>query len=324
MTLSIVIPVYNVASYLARCLDSVLVGNAFTGEVICVNDGSTDSSLDVLREYAQHYSNIRIINQPNAGLSAARNVGLDAASGDYIFFLDSDDFIFDGKLDEVLVKIDGEDVVYFNATRYFDASNTFEKVVALAEYRCLSGAAYFEAAERQKRNLPLVCVWGGLYKRTFLLQNHLYNETGIFHEDSYFTPQVLLRATSVSSVDVCLYAYRIRQGGITQSVSQKYIVDMLFICRNLYKLFRRECVQSAVFYNFVADYYHVTILEAYNNGLSMWRLWRLSDSVCMNRLANTDRLRKIARLSFVSPRLAYRYSVGKINSVVRRLVNRFL
>ncbi len=324
MTLSIVIPIYNVAPYLAQCLDSVLVGNGFTGEVICVNDGSTDSSPDILKEYAQRYANIRIINQSNAGLSAARNAGLDAASGDYIFFLDSDDFIFDGKLTEVLAKIDGEDVVYFNATRYFDASNTFEKVVALSEHYCLSGIAYFEAVESQKRNLPFVCVCGGLYKRTFLLQNNLYNEPGIFHEDSYFTPQVLLRATSVSSVDVCLYAYRIRQGSITQSVSVKYIVDMLFICRNLYKLFKRERVQSAVFYNFVADYYHVTLLEAYGNGVSMWRLWRMSDAIYMIRLAHTDRLRKIARLSLVSPRLSYRYSVGKINSVVRRFVNRFL
>ncbi len=324
MTLSVVIPVYNVAPYLAQCLDSVLVGNGFTGEVVCVNDGSTDSSPDILKEYAQRYANIRVINQPNAGLSAARNTGLDAASGDYLFFLDSDDFIFDGKLAEVLAQIAGEDVLYFNATRYFDATKTFDVVSAIEEHRCLSGTAYFETIEGQKRKLPFVCVWGGVYKRTFLLQNKLYNESGIFHEDSYFTPQVLLRATSVSSIDVCLYAYRIRQGSITQSVAVKYIVDMLFICRNLYKLFKRECVQNAVFYNFVADYYHVTILEAYDNGLSLWRWWRVSDAICMIRLAYNDRLRKIARLSLVSPYLSYRYSVGKINSVVRRFVNRFL
>ena len=91
MTLSIIIPVYNVESYLAQCLDSVLVDNNFTGQVICVNDGSTDGSLAILEQYAAKHDNIEIITQANAGLSAARNTGLNAANGDYVFFMDSDD-----------------------------------------------------------------------------------------------------------------------------------------------------------------------------------------------------------------------------------------
>ena len=90
--LSIIIPVYNVEKYLSKCLDSILVGNQFTGQVICVNDGSTDNSLNILEQYAKKYPNVEIITQPNAGLSAARNAGIKAAKGEYICFLDSDDY----------------------------------------------------------------------------------------------------------------------------------------------------------------------------------------------------------------------------------------
>jgi glycosyltransferase involved in cell wall biosynthesis len=92
MKLSIIIPVYNVEKYLSKCLDSVLVDNAFTGQVICVNDGSTDNSLTILEQYAKKYSNIEIITQSNAGLSATRNAGIKAAKGEYVCFLDSDDY----------------------------------------------------------------------------------------------------------------------------------------------------------------------------------------------------------------------------------------
>ena len=89
LRISIIIPVYNVEKYLAKCLDSILVGNAFTGQVICVNDGSIDGSAAILEEYAQKYPNIEIITQLNVGLSAARNAGIKAAKGEYICFFRS-------------------------------------------------------------------------------------------------------------------------------------------------------------------------------------------------------------------------------------------
>ena len=122
-SLSIVIPVYNVEQYLPKCLDSVLVDNQFTGQVICVNDGSTDGSLAILEEYVARYSNMEIISQSNAGLSAARNVGLQAASGDYVMFLDSDDWLKPNALFKLSELIHGEDVIYFNGLKYYEATN---------------------------------------------------------------------------------------------------------------------------------------------------------------------------------------------------------
>lgn len=103
MFLSIIIPVYNAENYLAQCLDSCLSQDISRGEyeVICVNDGSSDGSGKVLEEYAKTYSNVHVINQQNAGVSAARNTGLDAAPGDYIWFVDSDDLILPNCLGEL-------------------------------------------------------------------------------------------------------------------------------------------------------------------------------------------------------------------------------
>lgn len=103
MFLSMIIPVYNTEKYLAECLDSCLAQDFPYDdyEIICVNDGSKDGSLDILRSYEARYPNIIVIDQPNGGVSAARNAGLDAARGDYIWFIDADDFIQESVLAEI-------------------------------------------------------------------------------------------------------------------------------------------------------------------------------------------------------------------------------
>ena len=91
--ISVVVPVYNVEAYLERCLDSLINQTLSDIEIICVNDGSTDSSPEKLEEFAKKDSRIKIINQENGGLSAARNTGIEAATGEYIGFVDSDDYV---------------------------------------------------------------------------------------------------------------------------------------------------------------------------------------------------------------------------------------
>ena len=93
INVSIVIPVYNVEKYLKQCLESVVNQTLDKIEVICINDGSTDNSLNILKEYEKKYNNIIIIDQENKGPGFARNIGMKRASGKYIYFLDSDDYI---------------------------------------------------------------------------------------------------------------------------------------------------------------------------------------------------------------------------------------
>lgn len=323
-SLSIIIPVYNVEQYLAKCLDSVLVDNQFTGQVICVNDGSTDGSLTILEQYAAKYLNIEIISQPNAGLSAARNAGLDKATGDYVFFLDSDDWVLAGSIENVLDAIAGEEIIYFNAKLYYEEKQAFVKDYAIQERKHMDGSSYFAAIYNEPHNMSILCVCGGFYKRDFLRNNNLRNEPGIYHEDNYFTPQALLVAKNVSCVNVYLYSYRIRHGSITTNVTAKHVQDELFIARNLYKIYKRHGNVADVFFGDVCNLYITLIGEGYWNSIPVHKQWRLKDSMIMKRCAKDERSRRITRLTYLSPRIAYRYMIDKIPSYARRFINRFV
>ena len=323
-TLSIIIPVYNVEQYLPKCLDSILVDNQFTGQVVCVNDGSTDGSLAILEQYKSKYSNVEIISQTNAGLSAARNIGLNHATGDYVFFPDSDDWIFPNVLDKIMSIVDSEDILYFNAKVFYEEKQCFGSEIDIPNIKNMDGQAYFAAIYGKPRNMPCVCVCGGVYLRSFLVDNHLYNEPGIYHEDNYFTPQVLLAAKKVSSINEYVYAYRIREGSITTHVTEKHINDLLFIARNLYAKYKRNGNVADVFYADVCDIYTNLILSAVINNITLNGIWKLLDSRVMLRCAQDTRHRKIAKLTYLSPNIAYQYMADKLPDLGRRIVNRFL
>lgn len=323
-TLSIVIPIYNVEKYLAKCLDSVLVDNAFTGQVVCVNDGSTDGSLSILERYAANYPNIEIISQTNAGLSEARNTGLRAAKGDYVMFIDSDDWLFPNTLEKILDRIKGEDVLDFNGKKFFEDKQEYQDKHPFVELTHLNGQQYFIKVLHTNRNIPWVCVIGSIYKRSFLMDNNLWNEPGILHEDSYFTPQVLLCAKDVSCVDIDVYVYRIRQGSITDVITLKHIEDALWINRSLYEIFRKRGGVDEVCYTYLTNMYITVILEAYTNHINLCKLWSSEDKKIMGKGVFDDRSRKITKLACVSPRLAYLYGENKLPSAVRRAINRLL
>lgn len=325
MTISIVIPVFNVEEYLPKCLDSILIDNNFDGEVICVNDGSTDNSLSILRDYANKFGNIKIINQDNKGLSEARNSGLRVATGDYILFVDSDDWLFPDSLQQIIAKLDGEEILYFNSKKVYEETGEVDGNIAIPERRHISGQAYFAAIQEEPRNVPSGCVCSGIYKRSFLTDNNLWNEPGIYHEDSYFTPQALLKAQDVSCVNDYVYAYRIRtKGSITASTKPKHIKDSLFICRNLYRIINGYDKLPDAFYSYIADFYIDLICRAYDHNLLLSQWWRTKDSVYFIHCNRNIRQRKVAKLSLISPKLSYAYLTDKLPGIFRRGINRFL
>lgn len=323
-SLSIIIPVYNVEAYLSKCLDSILVDSAFTGQVICVNDGSTDGSLEILNQYAEKYSNIEIISQQNAGLSVARNVGFYRATGDYVFFVDSDDWIVSDSIDRIMKQVNKEDVLYFNAKIFLQDKHCYQDNKDIPELSNLNGQSYLAAIYDKPRNMPYVCVWGGIYRRLFLIENKLYNEPNLYHEDNYFTPQVLLKAKRVSSINEYVYVYRIHDGSITSRVTEKHIQDILYILRGLYNIYETKGDVVDVFYKDIFNIYVDLIERVYTNELSLSRYWSKADGRAMLRGAYSPYNQKIAKLTYVSPRLAYLYMTNTLPLIVRKLVNRIL
>ena len=256
MQFSLIIPVYNVEQYLKACLNTVVTQSYSDFEVICINYGSTDGSGLVLDEYAAKYSNISIINQVNKGLSATRNAGIRAAKGDYIFFLDSDDWIEPDTLKILAEKQNGEDLLCFNGRRYFEDGRTETPDTGIVEDR-LTGWEYYNKYALVSRKFHFVCTVLRLYRREYLLKNNLFFEEGIYHEDNLFTPLACYYAKSVKVIPDILYVYRIREGSITQTANVQRLFDMIAIANNLSDFFIpiRDIDKSQLYREIAGEYF---------------------------------------------------------------------
>ena len=253
---SIIVPVFNVEKYLRQCLDSVIQQSFQNFEVICVNDGSTDRSLSILQEYLQKDTRIKLIDQANSGLSAARNAGIDAAKGEYVFFLDSDDWIEPDTLKILSEKQNGEDLVCFNGRRYFEDGTT-EKPDSGIEETQLTGWEYYNKYALASRKFHFVCTVLRIYKKDFLEEHNLMFEEGIYHEDNLFTPIVCYNAGLVKIIPDCLYIYRIREGSITQSVNVQRIYDLIRVANVLSTFFipLKNIDKTFVYREIAGEYY---------------------------------------------------------------------
>lgn len=233
MLFSVIIPVYNVEPYLRECLESVLNQTFTNWEGICVNDGSTDRSAAILEEYAEKDRRFKVITQPNGGLSAARNTGLDAAKGDYVLFLDSDDWLKLNALEVIANALDGEDMLCFSGMRYYEETKSFNPADPLMEKAYNSGMSYYDDIALLHRDFAFVCVVLRAYKRSFLVENGLRFKEGIFHEDNLFTPMVCYYAGRVRQIKDCLYDYRVRSSSIMTVANTKRLGDLMEIANEL-------------------------------------------------------------------------------------------
>lgn len=216
--LSIVVPVYNVEQYIEECIESLINQSLKEIEIIIVNDGTKDNSIEVIKRFKDN--RILIIEQENSGLSAARNTGLMHAKGEYVCFVDSDDFILSNKAYKEMYNIAKECnccMVVGNAEFYYDKLNTkvMNKSLELKNEKTLSSTNYL--IESIKQNNIFVPVWLYMYKREFLISNALVFKQGIYHEDEEFSPRVILKSKIVGVYNKCFYAYRQRPNSIISS-----------------------------------------------------------------------------------------------------------
>lgn len=235
MKVSIIVPVYNVEKYIYQCIDSLCKQTMKEIEIIVVDDGTEDNSISIVEEFND--SRIKIISQKNAGLSAARNKGLKVATGEYVAFVDSDDYIgLDTAYEEmynILIKEESE-MISGNALWYFSDQNNYpmERNMDMF-YKSPMGAEefYINSLKSKRAYAP---VWLNLYKRNFLMENNLWFKEGIYHEDEEFTPRALLKAKNISIYDKEFYVYRQRQGSIMNSeLDKKHAYDIFNICIGL-------------------------------------------------------------------------------------------
>ncbi len=242
---SIVIPVYNVEAYLEECMESAVNQTLDNIEIICINDGSTDSSLEILKKYEKKYNNIIIINQENKGLSASRNVGIRNARGKYIYFLDSDDFI-DIESMEICYKVCENsklDMVTFDAKCFLDKNYTgldinenYDRKGILPETILSGKDFYILSIERGVYRAP---VWLNFYKTEFIKNNNLYFVEGIYHEDEIHTCESLLKAKRIKHISYKFFHRRFRNNSImTSGINKNHVEGNFEVAKQLCKFYR--------------------------------------------------------------------------------------
>ena len=219
---SIIVPVYNTGEYLRPCLDSALAQTLSDIEIICVNDGSTDHSPDILAEYAAAHDNIHIVNKPNGGLSSARNAGMDVATGEFIYFFDSDDIILPELCEELYnIAVANElDNIFFDASVFFESEkverqnpNYINYYVRSKDYPDVyTGCELFSAMHPAGDYRPSACLQ--FIRRQFLLDIGLRFYEGIIHEDNLFTFLCITQARAVKYVKKDYFKRRVRDNSI--------------------------------------------------------------------------------------------------------------
>lgn len=235
--ISIIIPIYNVEKYVRKCLESVFYQDVDERlyEVIVVNDGTKDSSMDVVKPILAKHSNVRLIEQENHGLSIARNIGLNASKGDYVWFVDSDDMISQNALEILFHYIEQTHAeVYTFGVDYINESG--EKCGCEEAVTAKRHEKYYNHVDTgffYERKLSMGISPKFLFERKFLLNNNLYFLSGIFHEDMDFQPRVFAYVQRIHPLREHLYVYLRRKGSITTTPNPKRYTDRIKIIRHL-------------------------------------------------------------------------------------------
>ena len=233
--ISIIIPVYNVEEYLRECVDSVINQTYENLEIILVDDGSTDLSGKICDEYAEKDNRISVVHQQNGGLSVARNTGFVNALGEYVYFLDSDDYIDQNTIETLLsiAEKDNSDIVFFDAISFADTNDFTVKqnYIRKNKYQSDKGINVFNKMIKNKEfhsAVPLL-----LIKRRFLIDCGVAFIPDILYEDMIFTYQIFCKANIVSQCTKAFYHRRYRKNSImTSSKTTKHFMSCITVYDN--------------------------------------------------------------------------------------------
>ncbi len=236
---SVVIPVYNVEKYLEQALNSCLNQTLKDIEIIIVNDGSTDSSGTIALRYSKEYSNIIYIETDNQGLSMARNNGMKVARGEYIYFLDSDDWIEPECLEKCCIELDNYnlDCVTFDYVHVFENQNGVQYKQLELKQNLDRKYIYngLQLAEKYiKKGGMSAAVWKNVYRKSFLEKNNLSFVEGLYYEDNPFQLMVLNCANRVKYIPFMLYNYRVRHNSIMTSTMSINKIKSSFYIANFF------------------------------------------------------------------------------------------
>ena len=290
--ISVIIPVYNVENYLKECIESVLSQTYENYEIILVDDGSTDSSPGICDEYAGAYENVRVIHKENSGPSATRNAGVSAAKGEYIYFLDSDDYIIPEALEKLFANSveNDTDIVFFDAVSFVDDdlnANIKQSYKRNSVYNVGTGLEVFIALNKNKEFKCAVYLM--LIRKSLITENGItFCEDAYMSEDMLFTFQLYCKAKSVSQCSQALYYRRYRADSIvTSKKTQRHFLS----CKSVYNNARNFTIDNDLQQN---DYVNSFVARCAFNAIDIYG--KISDvDKEMNKSVYSDLKREILK-----------------------------
>lgn len=273
MKLSIIIPAYNTEEYIGQCIESVLNIKEIENEIIIINDGSTDKTFEILKKYESKNSNIKLITQNNQGASVARNRGIKESTGDYIYFLDSDDWIETGSFEKIVKGIEND----YNNNEEIDVLvgkekgfSEFTKIETLDERipkelvgKIISGKEFMEKSIKGKFwnvRLPIY-----LYKSSLLIENNIIFPIGRkSNEDEVFSINIFYHTKRLKIVDEIFGNYRARNGSIMSVLNVRHVEDIFENAKELIETYKNEQdlnTKNMIFY-MIKRYYKSSMKKA--------------------------------------------------------------
>lgn len=260
---SIIVPVYNSEKYIEKCISSIVNQTLKNIEIIIVNDGSTDNSINIISKLSNEDNRIKVINQKNSGVSAARNNGINNSNGEYIGFVDADDYIELEMYESMYSKAEefDADIVICNVK---DILESKEKVSLNFEDGLISIENIKPKNFLKDKYFKLgSAVWHKIFKKSLIVENNIkfinYNE--VSSEDTIFNLQAMLKSKNIYCIDKPFYNYIIRENSLTKSKIAKE--NMIYRCKNTVNIIHKYCEENNI--DIDKYIYYLTYFEFINS-----------------------------------------------------------
>lgn len=315
--ISFIVPAYNVEKYIGRCIESLLPFLRRGNEIILVNDGSTDNTLEIIRHYSAKYPDIKVITQINKGLSGARNSGIRIAKGEYIWFIDSDDYVDFDESERILTEIkkNYDAIVFGRKEKYNSRSRLQPSSISDSEHGL--GLEYLE--DSIKKGSFRTNVWDKIYRLNLIREKNIYFDEGLLYEDMLFNLKYFIYCRSVRVIRNYPYIYnKTNFGSISYRIKEKDLDVLKFIemsdswlTKNSFFEVRDSSTYSVLIYNWVSScllnkyveksLYNKTARQIVEEAISNTIFLRCA-KICSLKCTR-PRIRLFAKLLLFSPQL---------------------
>lgn len=284
--ISIIIPVYGVEKYIAQCLESVISQTYKNLEIIVVNDGTKDRSAEIAKDYAAKDSRITVYDFKNGGLSVARNRGLEIATGDYISYIDSDDWL-DKKMYETLLDAAMKNDADMVKCGIIETNGAAEEKITFSDVKIINNEQH-KAFKNYFKGILWTLAWNGLYKKE--LAKKVKFPDNVVHEDNYSSGMFLYLAKKVIAMPSCLNYYRVNDAGISKGGVKRPLDKILAISKLKQDLLKLGFADKKLDWKLSVEFYH--FVRGWNDDL--YRVVAMKKDLYEYVMSNLDTRRKLS------------------------------